>query len=295
MHRLSRRVVLFILTAAALSLGAAGVALAAQRVGFRHVHGAGARQQAFWRHLRAKSHRSGFRQAHASGIGAGDSGLAFEAAQSRLRADRAGGHRLRAGAHRRRPAGRRLGRVGGPWQTVTTQPYNAQPANYTDPFWSNIGAGFSIVGGRVTALATTRDGAWFAGAADGGVWRSYDQGAHWTPVTDAFPTCPPAPSRSTRQTARCGWAPARPMSSRTPTRATASGSTYQRRQVLAEGGRPGQPDRSRARSSASPSTGRRRVCGHQQRLVPLGRGSPPMVGGARPGRSQPISRPTTSR
>src|ERR1700751_2583620 len=72
----------------------------------------------------------------------------------------------------------------GRWQQFTTQAYNAQPANYTDPFWSNVGAGFSLVGGRVTALATTPDGAWYAGAADGGVWRSSDQGAHWTPVTD---------------------------------------------------------------------------------------------------------------
>ena len=75
----------------------------------------------------------------------------------------------------------------GKWQQFTTQAYNGQPANYTDPFWSNVGAGFSLVGGRVTALATTPDGAWFAGAADGGVWRSYDQGAHWTPVTDNLP------------------------------------------------------------------------------------------------------------
>ena len=75
----------------------------------------------------------------------------------------------------------------GNWQQFTTQPYNGQPSNYTDPFWSNVGAGFSLVGGRVTALATTPDGAWFAGAADGGVWRSYDQGAHWTPVTDSLP------------------------------------------------------------------------------------------------------------
>jgi sugar lactone lactonase YvrE len=78
--------------------------------------------------------------------------------------------------------------VGGPWQEVTTAPYNAQPGNYTDPFWSNVGAGFSIVGGRTTALAATRDGAWFAGTADGGVWRSTDSGQHWTPLTDALPT-----------------------------------------------------------------------------------------------------------
>ena len=78
--------------------------------------------------------------------------------------------------------------TGGSWQEFTNQPYNAEPSNYTDPFWSNIGSGFSIVGGRVTALATTPDGAWFAGGADGGVWRSTDQGQNWTPVFDSMPT-----------------------------------------------------------------------------------------------------------
>jgi sugar lactone lactonase YvrE len=77
---------------------------------------------------------------------------------------------------------------GSAWQEVTNQPYNAQPSNYTDPFWGNQGAGFSIVGGRTTALAMTPDGTWFAGAADGGVWRSSDQGGHWTPVFDSMPT-----------------------------------------------------------------------------------------------------------
>jgi hypothetical protein len=74
------------------------------------------------------------------------------------------------------------------WKEVTTQAYNGQPSNYTDPFWGNEGAGFSIVGGRITALTQAPDGAWFAGAADGGVWRSYDQGQHWTPVTDNLPS-----------------------------------------------------------------------------------------------------------
>src|SRR5579863_6630800 len=77
---------------------------------------------------------------------------------------------------------------GGAWQEFTNQPYNAEPNNYTDPFWGNEGAGFSLVGGRVTALATTPDGTWFAGAADGGVWRSTDSGQHWTPVFDSMPT-----------------------------------------------------------------------------------------------------------
>ena len=82
----------------------------------------------------------------------------------------------------------RLGQTGGTWQEFTTQSYNAQPSGYTDPFWSNVGAGFSLVGGRVTALVTAPDGAWFAGTADGGVWRSHDQGQHWTPVFDNMPT-----------------------------------------------------------------------------------------------------------
>ena len=81
-----------------------------------------------------------------------------------------------------------LPRSGGAWQEFTTQPDDAQPSDYTDPFWSNVGAGWADVGGRTTALATTPDGAWFAGTADGGVWRSYDQGQHWTPVFDHMPT-----------------------------------------------------------------------------------------------------------
>jgi sugar lactone lactonase YvrE len=78
--------------------------------------------------------------------------------------------------------------TGSSWQEVTTSPYNAQPANYTDPFWSNVGAGFSIVGGRTTALVQTPDGTWFAGTADGGVWSSSDQGQHWAPTFDAMPS-----------------------------------------------------------------------------------------------------------
>ena len=81
MHRLSRRAVLFILTAVALSLGVAGGALAAHRVGFRHVHGAAARQQAFRALLRARAHKSGLRQAHGSIVGHGDSDLADEESQ----------------------------------------------------------------------------------------------------------------------------------------------------------------------------------------------------------------------
>jgi sugar lactone lactonase YvrE len=81
-----------------------------------------------------------------------------------------------------------MSRSGGRWEEFTRVPYNAEPSNYTDPFWSNIGAGFSLVSGRVTALVSTAHGDWFAGAADGGVWRSNDQGQSWMPVFDSMPT-----------------------------------------------------------------------------------------------------------
>ena len=76
----------------------------------------------------------------------------------------------------------------GAWREVTNTPFNANPSSYTDPFWSNVGSGFSIVGGRVTALVAASTGAWFAGTADGGVWRSTNQGATWTPTFDKMPS-----------------------------------------------------------------------------------------------------------
>jgi len=85
--------------------------------------------------------------------------------------------------------------VGGAW----TERTNGSGANgndfsdspqYVDPTGgsSNSGAGDQWVSGRMTALAAAPDGSLFAGAADGGVWKSTDGGQHWTPITDSQPT-----------------------------------------------------------------------------------------------------------
>jgi len=76
---------------------------------------------------------------------------------------------------------------GGHWKEQTDSAYNAEPAGFNDPIWSNAGAGFGIVGGRTTALA--RDGhQLYAATAGGGVWVSRDRGGKWTPLSDDQPS-----------------------------------------------------------------------------------------------------------
>jgi hypothetical protein len=85
--------------------------------------------------------------------------------------------------------------VGGAWTERTNLPgadgvdFSDSP-QYIDPTSesSNSGAGDRWVGGRMTALAAAPDGTLFAGAADGGVWKSADGGQHWTPVADSQAT-----------------------------------------------------------------------------------------------------------
>jgi len=162
--------------ATVLSFGGVGLA------GAGGVHGAGARQQARASYL--KNHDTAENPTHS-----GDDGdLADQLDQYDFQRTAPGlvvsGQALVAAAQQAAA----LPQSGGSWQEFTNEAYNAQPSNYTDPFWGNEGAGFSIVGGRVTALTTTPDGTWFAGTAAGGVWRSSDQGQNWTPVFDSMPT-----------------------------------------------------------------------------------------------------------
>jgi sugar lactone lactonase YvrE len=146
------------------------------------VHGAGARQQA--RNAYLKSHGGAPSANHTGDDGdLADQLAAFDNERTAPASSISGAALVSA-----QQQAATLSASGTAWQEVTNEPYNAQPSNYTDPFWSNVGAGFSLVGGRTTGLAQTPDGDWFAGTADGGVWRSADQGQTWTPVFDGMPS-----------------------------------------------------------------------------------------------------------
>ncbi|MBN1448963.1 MAG: T9SS type A sorting domain-containing protein [Bacteroidetes bacterium] len=76
------------------------------------------------------------------------------------------------------------------FETMQTRP-QYQPLHKgaaEDLVWRNIGP--DNIGGRIFALALNplRPETMFVGAADGGVWRSYDAGRTWESVSDDFPT-----------------------------------------------------------------------------------------------------------
>ena len=54
--------------------------------------------------------------------------------------------------------------------------------------FQNSGSGERYVSGRMTAVAVAKNGDVFAGAADGGIWKSTDRGQHWTAVGDHLGT-----------------------------------------------------------------------------------------------------------
>jgi len=76
-----------------------------------------------------------------------------------------------------------LRHTAGTWQELTNIPYNSDAVGYRDPIWSNSSGGNGIVSGRMTSLAVDGNTV-YAAAAAGGVWRSDDSGATWTPLFD---------------------------------------------------------------------------------------------------------------
>lgn len=71
------------------------------------------------------------------------------------------------------------------WSEVTNQPYDSNDPNYRDPYFSNSGAGWGNVAGRVTGLAAAGD-YMFAGGANGGVFRKKLAGGSWHPISDGI-------------------------------------------------------------------------------------------------------------
>ncbi|MCU7728556.1 glycosyl hydrolase [Actinoplanes sp. KI2] len=80
-----------------------------------------------------------------------------------------------------------LPHTGGSWTHVTNRPYNSDDPRYRD-IESNSSGGAGLVTGRVTGLAADNYGDVYAGAANGGVWRSTSGGGHWTPISEKLPT-----------------------------------------------------------------------------------------------------------
>ena len=80
-----------------------------------------------------------------------------------------------------------LAATSGTWREETTRPYDSDDPRYRDPEFSNSSGGAGRVAGRMTGLAVG-GGALYAGGADGGVFRSTDDGTTWAPISDGLPT-----------------------------------------------------------------------------------------------------------
>jgi hypothetical protein len=78
-------------------------------------------------------------------------------------------------------------RTPGRWQHVTDLPYNSDDPRYRD-IDSNSSGGAGQVTGRITGLVADDAGYVWAGAANGGVWRSRTGGGHWQPIATNLPS-----------------------------------------------------------------------------------------------------------
>lgn len=79
-----------------------------------------------------------------------------------------------------------LPHTGGSWSDATRLPYDSDDARYRD-INSNSSGGAGRVTGRVTGLAADSHGYVYAGAANGGVFRSSRGGGHWKNISDRLP------------------------------------------------------------------------------------------------------------
>jgi photosystem II stability/assembly factor-like uncharacterized protein len=72
-----------------------------------------------------------------------------------------------------------------PWNELGPYNYFTDDSRYLAQPFSNNGSGAGFNTGRMTAIAALKDGRTvYAGAADGGVWKSTDAGTNWTPLFD---------------------------------------------------------------------------------------------------------------
>lgn len=76
---------------------------------------------------------------------------------------------------------------GASWTEVTSRPYNSDDPRYRDPFASNSSGGAGLVSGRIVGIAIGA-GTIYIGGANGGVFRSSDDGQSFAPLTDGLPS-----------------------------------------------------------------------------------------------------------
>ena len=76
---------------------------------------------------------------------------------------------------------------GASWTEVTNRPYNSDDPRYRDPLASNSSGGSGLVSGRIVGIAIGA-GSIYIGGANGGVFRSSDDGQSFAPLTDGLPS-----------------------------------------------------------------------------------------------------------
>ena len=120
--------------------------------------------------------------------GSGDESAEMLAAQQQFDNQRTQGSVVAPGAYSAAYSSLQgLGLKNASWSELTRRPYDADDPDYRD-YYSNSSGGSGLVTGRITALAADDAGYVYAGAANGGVWRSSQGGGNWEPIADSLPS-----------------------------------------------------------------------------------------------------------